>query len=135
VDVVEVDKKIGDWVAEQLHLGKGALALDGKVVRGSGDGETPAVNLLSAIVHKTGVVVSQVRVDSKTNEIPCVKPLLENLGIEGCVVTADALHTQTETARFLVEDKKADYVFTVKENQPTLLNDVVTCFELGASPP
>jgi hypothetical protein len=135
VDVAEVDRKIGDWVVEQLRLGKGALALDGKVVRGSSDGERPAVNLLSAVVHKTGVIVSQVRVDSKTNEIPCVKPLLENLHIEGCVVTADALHTQTETARFLVEEKKADYLFIVKENQPTLRSDIATCLELGASPP
>mgnify|MGYP001612313419 CR=1 FL=1 len=137
VDVVEIDTKIGEWVAEQLRLGKGALALDGKVVRGSSDGERSAVHLLSAVVHKTGVVVSQVRVDSKTNEIPCVKPLLEDLHIAGCVVTADALHAQTETARFIVEEKKADYLFIVKENQPTLRNDIATCFDLdlGASPP
>ncbi len=40
------------------------------------------------------------------------------------VVTADALHTQTETARYLVEDKKSDYVFTVKDNQPMLKQDM-----------
>jgi predicted transposase YbfD/YdcC len=60
------------------------------------------------------------RVPDKTNEIPCLRDLLEELDITGTVVTADALHTQTETARFLVEDKKAHYVLTVKANQPTL---------------
>jgi predicted transposase YbfD/YdcC len=46
--------------------------------------------------------------------------LLAPLDLNGAVVTADALHTQHETARYLVEDKGADYLFTVKENQPTL---------------
>ena len=69
-------------------------------------------------------VVAQVAVGEKTNEIPCVKPLLGDMNIEGAVITADALHTQKESARFIVEDKKADYVFTVKENQPTLLQDI-----------
>ena len=48
------------------------------------------------------------RVSDKTNEIPCAKPLLSELDLEGAVVTADALHTQKETARHLVEDRKAD---------------------------
>ena len=60
--------------------------------------------------------------------------MLKDLNIEGAVVTADALHTQKETARFFVEDKKADYVFTVKENQPTLLQDIVD-LGLEALPP
>jgi len=63
-------------------------------------------------------------VPGKTNEITCVEPLLRNLDIEGCVVSADALHTQKKTARYLVEEKKADYVFTVKDNQPTLREDI-----------
>ena len=46
------------------------------------------------------------------------------MDIEGSIVTADSLHTQTETARYIVEDKKADYVFTVKDNQPTLKQDI-----------
>jgi predicted transposase YbfD/YdcC len=65
-----------------------------------------------------------VAVGEKTNEIPCIKPLLADLNIEGAVITADALHTQKESARFIVEDKKADYVFTVKEYQRTLLQDI-----------
>jgi predicted transposase YbfD/YdcC len=55
--------------------------------------------------------------------------LLSELNLEGAVVTADAMHTQTETARYLVEDKKADYVFTAKDNQPTLRESIDDLFE------
>ncbi len=82
------------------------------------------MHLLSAIVHGIGTVIAQVAVDETTNEIPCIQPLLANLDIKDTVVTADALHTQRETARYLVEDKGADYVFTVKDNQPTLRQDI-----------
>ena len=57
-------------------------------------------------------------VDEKTNEIPELRALLAPMAIDGLIVTADALHTQTETARFITEDKKADYVFTVKKTSP-----------------
>jgi len=73
-------------------------------------------------------VVAQTRVADKTNEIPRLKPLLAELDIAGAVVTADALHTQKETARHLLEDKKADYVFTVKDNQPTMRADIEELF-------
>lgn len=69
-------------------------------------------------------MVAQMAVDEKTNEIPTLPQLLDPLPIAGAVVTADALHTQVETARYLVEDKKADYLFTVKDNQPTLREDI-----------
>lgn len=125
VNVQEIDEKTGAWMAKQQTLSAGqALALDGKTLRGSRDGDGKAVHLLSAIVHGSGVVVAQTPVPGKTNEITCVEPLFRNLDIKGCVVTADAMHTQKETARHFVEDKKADYVFTVKDNQPTLRQDI-----------
>jgi hypothetical protein len=68
--------------------------------------------------------LAQEEVDEKTNEIKHVKPLLKDINIEGAIVTADALHTQKETAKFLVEEKKAHYLLTVKDNQPTLLEDI-----------
>ena len=129
IDVQELDRRTGAWIAEQQRLQAGeGLALDGKTVRGSRDGDRPAVHLLSAIVHGRGTVVAQAAVDSKTNEITQVKPLLDKLEIEGTVVTADALLTQREIAAHLVDDKHADYVFTVKGNQPTLLNDIAYSF-------
>lgn len=69
-------------------------------------------------------MLGQIAVEEKTNEIPKLAELLAPLPLEGAVVTADALHTQQETARYLVEDKKADYLFIVKDNQSTLRQDI-----------
>ena len=60
--------------------------------------------------------------------------MLAPLSIEGAIVTADALHAQTETARYIVEEKKADYLFTVKDNQSTLKQDIAD-LGLEAFPP
>jgi hypothetical protein len=135
LDVEELDRRTGSWVAEQQRLQAGAgLALDGKTVRGSGDGDQGALHLLSAIVHGSGAVVAQVAVESKTNEITQVEPLLDGLDIQGAVVTADALLTQKKIARYLVQKKDADYVLTAKDNQPTLRQDIAT-LGLDALPP
>jgi predicted transposase YbfD/YdcC len=72
------------------------------------------VGLFAAMIHNQGVVVAQREVDHKTNEITEFRPLLKNLDLQEAVVTADAMHTQHGHATFLVEQKKADYVFTVK---------------------
>jgi predicted transposase YbfD/YdcC len=129
VDVREIDEKLGLWVARHQPVLRGmGIAIDGKTLRGSRDGTKRGVHLLSAVVHGTAVVVAQMQVADKTNEIPCVPPLLAQLDLRGATVTADALHTQKETARHLVEDKKADYVFTVKNNQPTLRKDIDELF-------
>ena len=134
VDAAEIDRRAGAWVAEQVQLQGKGLSIDGKTLRGSADGDKAAVHLLSAIVHGSGTVVAQVAVGEKTNEIPRIKDLLDPLDIKGGVVTADALHTQRETARYIVEDKEADYVFTAKDNQPTLRSDIET-LNLDALPP
>jgi hypothetical protein len=129
IDVEELDRRTGSWMAKQQRLQAGAgLALDGKTVRGSGGRDQGALHLLSAIVHGRGTVVAQVAVESKTNEITKVEPLLDDLEIQGAVVTGDALLTQREIARHIVEDKHADYVLTVKGNQPTLRKDIADLF-------
>lgn len=129
VDAQQIDDKIGQWLVGLRPLRGQALALDGKALRGSRDGKDGrAVHLLAAVVHGSGEVVAQTRVDVKTNEITRVEPLLAKLDIEGAVVTADALLTQREIARHLVEDKHADYVLTVKDNQPSLRKDISELF-------
>jgi len=80
------------------------------------------------------VVVAQAAVPATTNEIPALPALLAPLPLAGVVVTADALHTQHETARFLVEAKHADYVFTVKAKKPALRDDIAA-LRLDAFPP
>lgn len=135
VDVAELDRQTGQWVAQQRKLLPGTgLAMDGKTVRGSSDGEKAAIHLLSAIVHGSGEVVAQVSVGAKTNEITKVEPLFEELEIKGVVVTGDALLTQRKIATYLVDVKEADYVFTAKDNQPTLRQDIET-LGLDALPP
>jgi hypothetical protein len=134
LDAAAFDQQICSWLARHNILAGMGIALDGKTVRGARDGDKSAPHLLSAVLHREGIIVAQQQVGEKTNEIPCVQPLLQDLNIEGSVVTADAMHTQKETARFLVEDKKADYVFTVKDNQPTLRQDIAD-LGLEAFPP
>ena len=134
VDVEQVDRRVGEWLLEQEGLEEGAIAIDGKTLKGSRDGDQKACHLLSAVVHEHGTVVAQQRVDRKTNETKVVGPLLDELDLEGVVVTADALHTQRHEAEYLVRDKKADYLFTVKGNQPTLEAQIAGV-DWGAFPP
>lgn len=124
VDAAEVDNKVYEWLRRQGALKPEAVALDGKTLRGSGDGEEKAWHLLSAVTHEGGVVVAQERVDAKTNEIKVSKTLIKDLNLEGATVTADAMHTQKEFARYVVEDKGGDYVLMAKDNQPTLREDI-----------
>jgi len=91
------------------------------VLRGSRRSDGRGVHLFSAMLHGVGVVLGQTEVDELSNEISAFIPLVESLDLAGALVTADAIHTQREHARYLVEDKSADYLFQVKENQPKLL--------------
>jgi hypothetical protein len=132
VDADEVDSRVGGWLAEQS---KGtALAFDGKTLRGSGKGDGKPVHLLSALLHEEGIVVAQQAVSDKSNEITAMKPLLDPLDLQGKTVTADAMHAQVEHARYLKEDKNADYLFTIKANQPGLLNDIQDLKDQDFSP-
>ncbi|MFF1748203.1 ISAs1 family transposase [Streptomyces mirabilis] len=105
--------------------GTDTLALDGKSARGSRHGTTPAAHLLAAMTG-TGMTVTQLRVPEKTNEITCFAALLDPFDLHGVTVTGDALHTQRDHARFLVETKKAHYAFTVKRNQKNLYEQLRT---------
>ncbi|WP_371674143.1 ISAs1 family transposase [Streptomyces sp. NBC_00289] len=105
--------------------GTDTLALDGKSARGSRHGTTPAAHLLAAMTG-TGMTVTQLRVPEKTNEITCFAALLDPFDLQGVTVTGDALHTQREHARFLVDVKKAHYAFTMKRNQKNLYEQLRT---------
>jgi predicted transposase YbfD/YdcC len=92
-----------------------------KAVHGAIQPDGRAVHLLAAMAHEVPAVLAQRDVAHKTNEITQVKPLLDPLELTGWAVTLDALHAQRDTARYLVDDKGAAYVFTaIKDNQPTL---------------
>ena len=96
------------------------MAVDGKTLRGSASGADPGQHLLAALDHAHGVVLGQVDVQAKTNEIPMLPVLLDRIDLAGAIVTADAMHAQREHARYLVAQRGAHYILTVKGNQPSL---------------
>jgi predicted transposase YbfD/YdcC len=106
-----------------------AVALDGKTLRGSKKQGAPGTHLLSALAHQVGVTLTQHAVDDKTNEITAVETVLEQLVLEGRIVTMDALLTQRHVAQTIV-DKGGDYVMIVKANQPQLRADIELVFTL-----
>ncbi|XKK42270.1 ISAs1 family transposase [Nocardiopsis sp. ARC36] len=101
------------------------VAVDGKTLRGSATPAGPAVHLLAALTPDRHLV-AQVRVRAGTSEIDALAALLRGVDLAGVVITADALHTQTDTATHLVEELHAHYVLTVKRNQKTLFEQVKT---------
>ena len=133
VDADELDRVVGAWFVQ--HSDGDAIAFDGKTLRGSGSRNQKPRHLLAAIVHKTAVVVAQREIPAKTNEIPEATTLLDSLDLEGKVVTADAMHAQTKLARYLVEERNANYVFTVKDNQRLLKKVLSTqlCWDFSPS--
>jgi hypothetical protein len=122
VDGDEVDDIIGQWLCSKSQ--DRAVAVDGKTLRGSSGADGKLVHLVSAFLQHEKMVIGQRQVDKKSNEITAFKPLLEPLDLEGKIITADAMHTQVEHARFIVEDKKANYILPVKQNQGNLFETI-----------
>lgn len=135
IDAEQVDRALAGWLRSLGGELGDAVAFDGKTLRGAQRADGSQVHLLSAVLHGSGVTLGQCEVEAKSNEIPAAPELLAPLDLEGKTITADALHTQRELARFLVEQKGADFCFTVKDNQPTLKQDIATLFESVAFPP
>jgi predicted transposase YbfD/YdcC len=96
-----------------------AVAVDGKSLRGAARAHGRKIHLLSAVDHTTSVVLGQVDVEEKTNEIPCFQPLLDGIDLTDTVVTSDALHTQRDHAAYLLR-RGAHYIVIVKGNQKKL---------------
>jgi predicted transposase YbfD/YdcC len=105
------------------------IALDGKTVRGSHDRANgkAAIHMVSAWASANRLVLAQVKVDAKSNEITAIPELLRVLALEGCIVTIDAMGCQREIAQQII-DQGGDYVLALKDNQETLSNDVVEMF-------
>jgi hypothetical protein len=111
-----------------------AVALDGKALRGSLEKNLqPAVHLLSLLDQATGCVLSQTRMDGKTNEAKAALELLKTLVLTGRVITGDAMFCQREVCQQII-DSGGHYLFVVKGNQPTLLETVAAEFRAAFSP-
>lgn len=106
------------------------IAIDGKTVKGSYDreGGVKALQLVSAWASEHRVVLGQCTVDSKSNEITAIPVLLEQLALAGCIVSIDAMGTQSTIAEQITTED-ADYILALKGNHPTLLSQAQTGFE------
>ena len=128
LDGDELDTAIGRWAAARTEPPAGrrrVIALDGKTMRGSASDTAQARHLLAAIDHRSAVVLGQVNVEHKTNEIPMFSVLCERIDdLQDVVITADALHAQRSHADYLVLQRRAHYLLTVKVNQPSLLHQL-----------
>jgi hypothetical protein len=138
LDVAAFEAAVSRWIGSRLGPHDAPhLSLDGKSLRGSRDGQTPAVHLLAAYAPDVQAVVAQLRVDAKTNELKAALEMLAILPIEGRVITADAMQTNREICAQVIEGG-GDYILPVKDNQPTLRADIEAAFaepEAGLSPP
>jgi predicted transposase YbfD/YdcC len=132
IDPVQFESAFRRWMDGALPaLGSQVVAIDGKTSRRSGKGEEPALHLVSAFAAGAGVVLGQRKTEEKSNEIKAIPELLATLALAGCTVTIDAMGTQTAIAG-AIRERGADYVLTVKDNQPKLaesIEDFFRCFE------
>jgi len=121
VDGDQLDAVLGAWMRTRVGVlgGRRVIAIDGKTVRGAKAAGQVAPHLVAALDHTIGIVLGQVQVATKSNEIPALRTLLEAFDLVGAVITADAMHTQTTTAAYIT-GRGGHYVFTVKANQPGL---------------
>ena len=113
------------WVAAVTGVPAGVIAIDGKTSRRSGKkGDAKAsIHMVSAFAARQRLVLGQVKVAEKSNEIIAIPKLLDMLAIEGAIITIDAMGCQRDIAQKVL-DKKADYVLALKGNQGSLREDV-----------
>jgi len=117
-----------NWTQAVCRLGLKQVAFDGKTVRGSGNAKgLAALHLVSAWATEQQLILGQVAVDCKSNEITAIPKLLELLDIKGAFVSIDAMGCQKEIAKKIVA-QGGHYVLTVKDNQPHLLEDIQQSF-------
>lgn len=129
LDAKQFERCFIQWTAAlSQHRPGDALAIDGKTVRNSGNEDERALHLVSAWGHRNGLALGQLSCDEKSNEITAIPELLAMLAIEGCLITIDAMGCQKDIAASALA-RGAGYVLAIKENQPTLYNQVRTLFE------
>ena len=114
--------------AQMLRPGNGegfTVSFDGKTIRSTGktDSYDSPLHIISAQLAELGITIGQRTVADKSNEIPAVRELIEQLSIAGCMVVADALNCQKETAKAVIAGK-GDYLLSVKDNQQGLKEDI-----------
>jgi hypothetical protein len=127
LDVAAFEEVLREWVKDSgADLGS-VVSVDGKTLRGIHGEEIPGVHLVSAYAADSWAVLTQVATVGKGEELAAAKVVLGQIPLEGKIVVADALLTQREVCRQIV-DGGGDYLLPVKENQPALHGDLVETF-------
>ncbi len=130
IDAQQFQLAFWEWVWAVNDIIQGQIInIDGKCLRGSHDERLGkrAIYMVSAWAAENEIVLGQRKVDEKSNEITAIPELLKILAISGCIVTIDAIGTQTNIAKTIVA-AQADYVLSVKENQGHLYEDISVLF-------
>jgi hypothetical protein len=136
VDAGALSHLVGQWLAQQEIGALAQLAIDGKVLRGSGRHDGKPLQLLSAVTHQLRLTLDQIAIQDKSNEIPALKPLLQKLDLPpGVLITADALPCQQESARWITQQLGGDYLFGLKGNQSGILDKAKRLLAQQAFPP
>jgi hypothetical protein len=119
LDAAAFEALLAAWARDHHAEAGEVIAIDGKVLKGSRDGQAPGLHLLSAFVPKTKAVLAQLPVEASTNEHKAALRLLGILPLAGQVVTGDAMFTHRDVAQ-AIRDGGGDYLLVVKDNQPEL---------------
>ena len=128
---VQFERCFKEWVETVSEVVEGqVVAIDGKTVRGSHDrmAGKSAIHMVSAWASVNRLVLGQIKVADRSNEITAIPELLDMLDVSGCTVTIDAMGCQKEIAR-KIADRGADYILALKRNQPQLYDDVAETFD------
>lgn len=127
IDPFELSECLRDWLDMEREK-RSVIAVDGKTIRGSGNGMHKPYHVVSAFVTENQLTLGEIVVNEKSNEITAVPALLDLIDIEDSIVTADAMNCQ-KTITKKISDKKGDYVIALKENQETLYKDAELYFQ------
>lgn len=128
IDTQQLHTVFIEWMKDAVENITGVVAIDGKQARRTKDEKKRPLHVVSAFSAECGLVLGQLACEEKSNEITAIPKLLEQLELKGCIVTIDAIGTQSEIAA-AITNKGADYILSLKENQQNLYKDVKLYFE------
>ena len=136
LDAGPVATLIGGWLIEQEIGALAQLAVDGKVLRGSGRHDGKPLQLLSAVTHHLRLTLDQIPLEEQSNEIPALKPLLQKVQPPpGVLIPAEAMHCQQERAHCITQEWGGDSLFGLKGNQSGILDKAQRLLTQQGFPP
>src|SRR5436305_13645738 len=132
IDPKQFEASFVQWVQGISKTVKGVVAIDGKTLRRSHDrvAGKKALHLVSAWSVENRPVLAQVATEEKSNEITAIQVVLRQLALTGCIVTIDAMGTQTKIADQIIE-QDGEYALALKDNQSNLYEEVKATFALA----